>query len=401
MESLLRSSIDRWTEHIRALAAEIGPRGSTTGAEQEAAQYCQHQLAQIGLEPKIETYRSARSIFHPHLLASVILLIAYGIYPLAGRVGAGFAAFLSLLAFVSELLELSFIENPLRWLVSKGPSQNVVAIIPPKGKHQQDVILIGHIDTQRTPLIFKTPGWVKAYQSFTTVAFILFLVQVILFTLGAITQFSGIWLASIPSALCALLLMLICIQADRTPFSHGANDNATGAGLVLTLAEDLKNKSLDHTCIWLVCSGCEEVQHYGAINFFRRHRHEFRNPKAIIFEMLGCDGPAWLTKEGIIIPFHADRNLVSLTARLAGEHPHWGAYPTRITGGNTEMADALRAKIPAITITGMGPHGEMPFWHQKGDTFDKIKPEVMARAYSLTWSLINALDHQAISQESK
>lgn len=400
MKNFLPTSLDRWTAHIHALAEEIGPRGSTTTAEQQAAQYCQYQMARIALEPKMETYRSARSIFHPHLLASIFLLVAFVIYPLAGRLSAAIAALLSLMAFISEILELSFIGNPLRWLTPKGLSQNVLATIPPKGEHRQDLILIGHVDSQRTPLIFKTPRWVKAYQSFTTAAFIFFLVQVILFALGAITQWNWIWPASIPSALCALVLMLICIQADKTPFSHGANDNATGAGIVLTLAEDLANQPLEHTRTWLVCTGCEEVQHYGAIDYFRRHRGELQDPKAIIFEMLGCSGPAWLIKEGIVIPFFADRNLVSLVARLAQENPQWAAYPTKIIGGNTEMADALRAKVPAITITGMGPHGEMPFWHQKEDTFDKIHPEVLERAYDLTWTLIHAVDRQAMSQES-
>ena len=37
-----------------------------------------------------------------------------------------------------------------------------------------------------------------------------------------------------------------------------------------------------------------------------------------------------------------------------------------------EMADALRAGIPAITISGQGPDGEMPYWHQVEDTVDKL-----------------------------
>ena len=54
--------------------------------------------------------------------------------------------------------------------------------------------------------------------------------------------------------------------------------------------------------VWLTCTGCEEVQHYGAIDFFRRQRAEMRQPVTIAFEMLGCKGPAWLVKEGRVIP---------------------------------------------------------------------------------------------------
>jgi hypothetical protein len=304
----------------------------------------------------------------------------------------GIAALLVLVSLVSELLELSFRDNVFRWLVPKAPSQNVVATVPPGDEHRRDLVLIGHIDSHRTPLVFKTPRWVSVYQTFTTVAFVLFLVQALLYVLGTVTQWVWIWPASIPSAVGALLLAAMCLQADRTPYSAGANDNATGAGLVLALGGHLKAEPLQHTRVWLVCTGCEEVQHYGAIDFFRRHRAEFHNPVAVVFELMGCAGPAWLTQEGIVVPFHADRDLVALAEELSADHPEWGAYPARIKGGNTEMADALRAGIPAITFMGMGPHGETPYWHQVEDTFDKMDPEVMERAYAFIWAFAQALD---------
>ena len=73
------------------------------------------------------------------------------------------------------------------------------------------------------------------------------------------------------SYLFAVILAAICIEADSTPFTAGANDNATAAGMVLTLAEQFRKKPLEHTRVWAVCTGCEEVQHYGMIDFYRRH----------------------------------------------------------------------------------------------------------------------------------
>ena len=49
-------------------------------------------------------------------------------------------------------------------------------------------------------------------------------------------------------------------------------------------------------------------------------------------------------------------------------HPYLEAYPSQIKGGNTEMADALQVGIPAITLDGMGPNSEGPYWHQVEDT---------------------------------
>jgi hypothetical protein len=384
--------LDLWLAHVHALAEEIGPRGSTTDAERRGSEYCEQVLARLGLSPAMEPFTSARSMYLPYLLSQVAMLIAFALYPLAGRVSAGIAAILSLVALSSVILELSLRDNPLRWLLPKGPSQNVVATIPPAGEHRQDLVLIGHVDSHRTPLMFRSLRWFVAAQVFLVIHFFLAVAQVVLYFLGTLTQWGWIWPATIPAAICALLLIAHHLRADRTPFSAGANDNATGAGLVLTLAGHLQAEPLQHTRVWLACTGCEEVQHYGAADFFQRHRGELHNPAAVAFEMLGCAEPAWLTREGVIVPFHADPDLVALAQRLANEHPEWGARPAQIMGGNTETADALMAGVPAVTLLCTGPRGEGTYWHQVADTYDKMDPQVMARAYAFAWTFIRALD---------
>ena len=378
--------VSDWLSHIRALAVDIGPRGSTREGERKGAVYAQAQFEKFGLKPIWESFKSARSFFQPHLVGSLLMLLAFAIFPLAGRTTALIAALLSILVLVSELQELGFQDNFYRRILPKGESQNVHAVVQPAGEHRQDLVLVGHLDSQRTPLIFRTPGWVKTYDRFTTVLFITFILQVVLYSLAIFFPWTWIWYATIPTAICAVLLAALCVQADSTPFTAGANDNATAAGLVLTLAEHFTKNPLQHTRVLAVCTGCEEVQHYGMIDWYKRHQAELKNPRAVVFEMLGCAGPAWLTKEGIIVPFKADAEMVALIERLAREHPEWGAYETKVSGGNTEMADAVRAKVPAITFFGMTREGVAPYWHQVEDTFDKMDPGVMEK----TWNLVNA-----------
>jgi hypothetical protein len=384
--------VQSWREHIRVLADEIGPRGSTTEGERRGSEYCEQVLARLGFAPRIERYKSARSIYHPHLIAAAVLLVAFVVYPLGGRVTAGIAAAISLVAFASELMELGLRDNLLRRLVPKGDSQNVVATVEAAGEHERDLVIMGHVDSHRTPIIFSTTPWLYTYMLFSAVAAVAFSAQVVLYILGTVTQWPWIWPVSIASAVCAGLLIAMSVQADSTPFNRGANDNASGAGLVLALAEALRNEPLAHTRVWLVCSGCEEVQHYGATDFFRRHRNELHNPAALVFDSVGCAGPAWLIKEGIVVPFYSDRELVALAERVAADRPELAAYGTRIRGGNTEMADALRARVPAITWCGIGHHGRLPNWHQAGDTFDKIDRDVLARTYAFTRAFMQALD---------
>lgn len=382
-----------WLNHIHTLSVDIGPRGPTRLGERQGAYYAQAEFEKIGLHPTLETFASARSIFHPHLLASILMLLAFIIFPLGGRTTAIIAALISIFVLVSEVLELSFINNPFRIIMPKGESQNVFAIIPPRGEHRGDLILVGHLDSQRTPIIFSSQRWVKAYDRFTMVTFASFILQALVYSLAVFFRFSWAWYISIPAAVCAILLALMCLQAESTFFTAGANDNASAVGMVLTLAEQLAAQPLEHLRVFAVCTGCEEVQHYGMIDFYKRHLSELKNPIALVFEMLGCSGPAWLTREGIVIPFKADQQLMRIAEQLAAEHPEWDAYPTVTSGGNTEMADALRCKIPAITIAGMTRDNQLPYWHMVEDTFDKMDPKVMEKCWDMTNAMIDRLDH--------
>jgi hypothetical protein len=112
--------------------------------------------------------------------------------------------------------------------------------------------------------------------------------MVMIYLVGIFTQWSWIWPVSWIGAVFAVLLLALCVQAVSTPITHGANDNATAAGMILTLAEHFRQMPLKNTRLWLVCTGSEEALHDGAIDFFRRHKSELFNPKAVVLESLGC-----------------------------------------------------------------------------------------------------------------
>jgi Zn-dependent M28 family amino/carboxypeptidase len=218
--------------------------------------------------------------------------------------------------------------------------------------------------------------------------------MVLIYLLGIFTQWSWIWPVSWIAAVFAVLLLALCVQAVSTPFTHGANDNATAAGMLLTLAEHFSQMPLKNTRVWLVCTGSEEALHDGAIDFFRRHKHELLQPKAVVFEGLGCSGPSWSVGEGIVLPILPSASLVSLAENVAEAHPELGGYPSRVGGGVSEMSDAIRAGVPAMTLMGLTRKNVFPYWHQTTDTVDKIDTEILGRNYAFTWHFIRALDEQ-------
>lgn len=105
--------VEKWYSHIRSLAQDIGPRGSTTKGERQGAEYCQHVLEELGFLPVLECFTSARSIFQPHLFASIAMLIAFIVYPISGRASAAIAALISLTALISDLFHNRSYSNTL------------------------------------------------------------------------------------------------------------------------------------------------------------------------------------------------------------------------------------------------------------------------------------------------
>ncbi len=388
----VESSVETWLGHIKVLAGDIGARLPTSEGEARALDYCERVLREAGLRPRTDSFVSTGSVFRPHLPAAAGFLLAFALYPVAFPLTAYAAAAMAAFFLFCEVRELTLRPNPLHALLPKRPSRNVFAVVEPSQAVRRDIVLIGHVDTQRTPLIFRSAGWMKAYRAFSVLAFASFVLQPLAYLGGAVFGWNWAWPASGAAAVSAVLLIALCLEAEASPSTMGANDNATGAGLVLTLAGELASRPLSWSRVWCLCSGCEEAVHEGAKAFFAAHRGRMPNPKAVAFEMLGCDGPAWVVKEGFVLPLWSDPGLRRLAARVAAENPELGARPAHLSGGVTEMSDAILAGVPAITLIGLTPEGTAPHWHRPSDTVDKMDPGAMARNYRFVQALLRAMD---------
>ncbi|MCX7854982.1 MAG: M28 family metallopeptidase [Anaerolineae bacterium] len=385
-------------EHIRHLAETIGPRGSTTPQEAEAARYAARVLKDLGLEPVTEPFTSARSAWYPYVLFTGLALLAEILFWAAGQTGAAVAAVLTAVALASVLLELAFRPNPIRWLLPKGRSQNVWARRMPTGEVRRNVVVMGHLDTHRTPLAFSTDRWVRLFSRLVPIGLASAVALLVLFVLGAALPGPGLlWrLLSLPFALVVLGVFLITLQADFSPYTAGANDNATGAGIVLSLAERLGREPLAHTAVWLVLSGCEEVGCYGAEDFARRHQHELGDAVWITLDSVGGahSSPAYLTYETFLLTVPSDPQLLALAERIAARHPEWGAHPHHFRGAYTEGSIAAKYGFRVLTFTSHRRDGVLPEWHRPTDTVDHLDPQVVEHTEAFVWELLREIDRE-------
>lgn len=384
-------------KHVRHLAVTIGPRGSTTEKEAEAARYAAEVLRQAGLEPTTEPFTSARSAWYPYVVFSGLVLVGEILFWVGGRWGAVAALVLTVLALGSVLLELAFRPNPLRWILPKGKSQNVWARVAARGDERTQVVIMGHLDSHRTPLVFSSDRWLRLFGLLVPVGLVSSVVLLVLFAIG-IASAAWVWrLVSLPFALVGLAVYFLTLQADLTPYSPGANDNATGAGIVLSVAGRLAKEPLAHTTVWAVLSGCEEVGCYGADAFAEAHRDQLGDAAWIALDSMGSAGsaPCYLTEEAFLLPARSDPDLLLLAGRVANGHPELQAQARSFSGAYTEGAIGVKHGFRVLTLITLPKEGALTEWHRPTDVVERVDADVVARSEAFLWEVLQELDREA------
>lgn len=176
-------------------------------------------------------------------------------------------------------------------------------------------------------------------------------------------------------------------RADLTPFSPGANDDASGVGVILALAERLIREPLAHTEVWLVLTGCEEVSSYGMTAFLDAHAAELGDDTAhIILDIVGAGKLGFLTTDGLIVKRATHGHALELARQAAAALPD-----LRV---EAHAGVATKRGLIALTVDTVYPPGkeDVSHWHQMSDTPDRLDAQTLADAHSFTWQVLREID---------
>jgi hypothetical protein len=382
--------------HVHHLAETIGPRGSTTPAERRAAEYARDELRGLGIEARLEPFRSGRSTYRPFVLAFGVALAGALLYAIARHPAAAFlAAALNGLGAWGMFAELDFADNWMRRILPTGPSQNAVGVVPASEGMRRRVVLLGHVDTHRTPVFYSSTTWHKLFVALVGGTFVSMVVGVPAYALLALTGWT--WLHGVAGLAAAVQLfgLAMCLHADLTPFGPGANDNASGAASVLALGERLAREPLRHTEVWLVADGCEELGCYGAAALVEAHAGELRDAYFIALDIVGAGDPAFLVSDGLLRKYPVDPELLAIARQVAAERPELRAFE-HVGVAYTDAAVVLKRGFRGFTIDAL-PRGETGavHWHQMADTVDKIEPDCLRRVHGFAWEMLRRVDRGA------
>jgi len=383
-------------EHVRFLSEEIGGRGSCTPGERRAAEYVAAQVRALGLQQvRLEPYRGAPSTYRPYALAFAAALVGtLAVWILADRWVMAGAALLSGLGAWGMLAETDFAANWQRWLLPRAGSQNAVGILAPAGEVRQRAVLCAHLDTHRTPIFYSSRAWHTLFGLLVGGAFVSMAVGAVAYALGAALGWTWVrWIGLGAAAIQAFALSL-CLHADRTPFSPGANDDASGVGVILALAERLLVDPLAHTEVWLAFTGCEEAASYGIAAFLEAHAAELGDEAVyIILDQVGLGRPLYLTSDGLILKRKTHPQALALARRASAALPELDVCE-HVGIAYTDAAVATKRGLIALTVDALPPSGsgEAMHWHQMSDTLAHVDPQALADAHAFTWQVLQEID---------
>lgn len=383
-------------EQIRHLSETIGGRGSCTPAERQAAQYVADQMRLQGVSGvRLEPYQGAPSTYRPYALAFASALVGtLLVWLVAGRGIMAVAALLSALGAWGMLAETDFAANWMRWLLPRASSQNAIGVIPPTGQVRYRVVLSAHLDTHRTPIFYSSKRWHTLFGFLVAGAFVSMVVGAVAYGLGATLDWPWVrWIGLVAAAIEVLALSL-CLQADFTPFSPGANDDASGAGIILAMAERLSQEPLVHTEVWLALTGCEEVAAYGMAAFLDAHQAELGDDAVyIILDQVGLGRLAYLTADGLIVKRKTHPRALELVRQAKAALPDL-EVDGHVGIAYTDAAVATKRGLIALTVDALPPPGveDVMHWHQMSDTLEHVDPQTLADAHAFTWQVLRQID---------
>jgi hypothetical protein len=386
---------------VQALAGQIGTRGTGTSGEKAAAEFVADRLSVLGLQVERDTFRAVASQNAFPLAIDLVALLAVAIYSFGGAPGRWIGAGLALTTAPLLWQTIRTSSSPLRPLLPKVTSRNVMARIEPGGETRGHAVLLAHLDTNRCRFAWQSSA-VRFVEPLAYLTLAMFAALGLLYLAGAFLDGPRwVWWASLlPTAYIAGTVITLW-KDDRVPYSPGAHDNAASVAVALEVGARLAAQPLNGIQVWLAFTGAEETDHAGLYSLLRQHGPVLREADFIGLEGLGSGELVYLTREGVCAHYTPDAELQALAAGIASRRPELGVRAAQMTVED-EVGTLRRSGYRAICIAGRDPvSGTLPHWHRADDTVETVSGEFMERAAGLVMALLEALDHQTLNDQEE
>ncbi len=370
------------------LVGQFGPRPAGSPAEAAARRWAAGRLAGWGY--RVET----RSLLFPPFPQLSLAAPAAGLYL---ALSACLVGSLPLAALLAPLV-FFLLPGVLRWEVQRRPrraeSENLLAL--PAGQAGPLLLLAAHLDS--APARRLGGVWLRLYSRSLDLA-----------QRAAVAAAAGGALRLLGLALPDLLVWALALaglaaggwlafaelwnQLERRPaFSPGANDNASGVGLLLALAEQAAAQPPEGLRLGFLITSAEETGLHGARALAQDLPAGLRDSgcRVLALDMVGSgDTLRYVTRDGVWPALRLSEIMNGWVAQgVSGSRPLW--YIEK-SGDHAPFA-AQGLEAAALQVTG-SPAAELRY-HTRRDTPDSLEPGALALAAAGVLAVVAGLQGQ-------
>ncbi|MBE2184638.1 MAG: M28 family peptidase [Anaerolineae bacterium] len=377
--------------HVRALSA-VGARPAADEGERLAASYVQEQLDSLGLadireQSFVAPSTSGWKTMPPALLLAVGSMLAGG--DRSSKLIGGLTTLFGLWA-----QRAAHLANPIIPVFSEmGISQNLIAKIRSSGETRHTLYLIAHLDTDRQRLSALQP-LSPVFRLLNTAAILLNILSAVSMLWDALLGIRGTnRMQRLTQAVNMGQLALHLLEEQSQPHVEGANDNASGVGALLALADSLKADPLEHTEVVLLFTGAQETFNDGLQVYLDRFAPSRDLSTFIDIDSVGAGDVTYVTRQGLSVfaDTRPSPHITALAAATARQHADLQVSGREQTTINA-VINLVRQGYQAIGITAVGSDGTPPHRHQISDVLANIEPDTPTRAVKYILALAREID---------
>src|ERR671915_327051 len=314
---------------------EVGRRAPGSDAERRAAAYLKKRLEGLGREVEVESVDAWPAWPLAYAILAAAAVVGSVLSVSAPALGAGLALVAALLTF----LDAGVLLPTVRRLLGRRASQNVVSW-GDDGKPGM-LLLVAHYDAGRGGIALGQKAEARRAAFGNLVrrpigpleplfwAELAVLVCCVLRLVGL----SGVLLTVVQFIPTALLIVAVALLLDiaLSPTTGGENDNATGAALVLRLAERFGGGGLDHFDVHVLLTGGQKAIAAGSPPFLRGHKRDLPRERTVVLNIdaVGSGTVRYTSREGPLLSVKSHPQLVALCQAIVEDDEDESAFGAR------------------------------------------------------------------------
>lgn len=375
--------VDQTAHWIELLATEIGPRRPASRAERVGAELMRGELGRRGVDVQLEPFRGYSTFALPFGITTALAALP-ALLPRRQRAARSAIALTALAALATEG---GLVHTPLSRLLSRRPSQNLVATIEPECEPERTVCLVSHMDTSRSGLLFH-PELVRYLNAWITLQATASVISATEPLLGLSAP--GRRILGVARGVLAAGLAVLAERELRGQDVPGANDNASGVGVSAQLACECLERPLRSTRLLLLITGCEESGLLGAQAFLREH--DTQGWLFVNFDSVGGPAPLrYVARDGMIQKWDADPALLRIAGRIAENRPELRLMRSDSAIGLTYDSTPAAAR-GGRSLTFVAADDVIPNYHAPTDTAENIDRDALRRVLEAGREMLAAVD---------